>query len=192
VALLFLHEIGHVIQLRREGIEASAPMFIPFLGAVISAKSMGDDAAAEARVGLAGPILGSAGAAVLWAAGAYYDSNFVKALAFLGFLLNLFNLLPVVPLDGGRAVAAIHPALWAAGLVVLVGLAVRWHNPILYIIIVIGGLELWSRWRGRHLARTQAYYQVKPWQRVAVAGVYLGLAILLVIGMHATHVPRDF
>ena len=59
VLLLFLHEIGHVIQLRREGIKASAPMFIPFLGAVIAAKSMGDDAAAEARVGLAGPILGT-------------------------------------------------------------------------------------------------------------------------------------
>ena len=59
VLLLSCHEMGHVIQLRREGVEASAPMFIPFLGAVISAKSMGEDAAAEARVGLAGPILGS-------------------------------------------------------------------------------------------------------------------------------------
>jgi Zn-dependent protease len=59
VLLLLLHELGHVIQLRREGVEASAPMFIPFLGAVIAAKSMGKDAAAEARVGLAGPILGS-------------------------------------------------------------------------------------------------------------------------------------
>ena len=59
VLLLLLHEMGHVIQLRREGVEASAPMFIPFLGAVISAKSLGKDAAAEARVGLAGPILGT-------------------------------------------------------------------------------------------------------------------------------------
>src|ERR1700752_3377749 len=59
VALLFLHELGHVIQLRREGVKPSAPMFIPFLGAVIAAKSMGRDAAAEARVGLAGPVLGS-------------------------------------------------------------------------------------------------------------------------------------
>ena len=59
VLLLLVHEMGHVLQLRREGIEASAPMFIPFLGAVISAKSIGDDAAAEARVGLAGPVLGS-------------------------------------------------------------------------------------------------------------------------------------
>src|SRR5262245_59150486 len=55
VLLLLVHEMGHVIQLRREGVEASAPMFIPFLGAVIAAKSLGDDAAAEARVGLAGP-----------------------------------------------------------------------------------------------------------------------------------------
>ena len=57
--LLLIHEMGHVIALRREGIKASAPMFIPFLGAVISAKSLGRNATAEARVGLAGPILGS-------------------------------------------------------------------------------------------------------------------------------------
>jgi Zn-dependent protease len=62
VVLLFVHEMGHVIQLRREGIKASAPMFIPFLGAMISAKSLGENALAEARVGLAGPILGSIGA----------------------------------------------------------------------------------------------------------------------------------
>ena len=55
VLLLFVHEMGHVIQLRREGIKASAPMFIPFLGAVIWAKSLGGNALAEARVGLAGP-----------------------------------------------------------------------------------------------------------------------------------------
>src|SRR5689334_25375196 len=65
VLLLLVHEMGHVIQLRREGVKASAPMFIPFLGAVISAKSLGRDAAAEARVGLAGPVLGSLGAAAV-------------------------------------------------------------------------------------------------------------------------------
>src|SRR5918995_1669098 len=57
ILLLLLHELGHVFQLRREGVKASAPMFIPFLGAVIAAKSMGNDAAAEARVGLPRPIL---------------------------------------------------------------------------------------------------------------------------------------
>src|SRR5207253_1196566 len=69
VVLLFVHELGHVIALRREGIKASAPMFIPFLGALISAKSLGDNALAEARVGLAGPVLGSIGAAACLAIG---------------------------------------------------------------------------------------------------------------------------
>ena len=98
VALLFVHEMGHVIQLRREGIQASAPVFIPFLGAVVWAKSLGDDAAAEARVGLAGPILGSLGALACWIAGEALDSDLLVALAFTGFFLNLFNLLPVTPL----------------------------------------------------------------------------------------------
>src|SRR5690349_7168948 len=61
VLLLCAHEMGHVIQLKREGVPASAPMFIPFLGAAVGMKRLPDDAAAEARVGLAGPILGSVG-----------------------------------------------------------------------------------------------------------------------------------
>jgi Zn-dependent protease len=97
-----------------------------------------------------------------------------------------------VPLDGGRAVAAIHPALWAAGVVALLALAVRWHNPLLYIIVILGALELWRRWKLRDHPETQTYYRVKPWQRVTVALVYVGLALVLVLGMHATHVPRDF
>ncbi len=65
VVLLFVHEMGHVIQLRREGIKASTPMFIPFLGAAIFSRSLGDNALAEARVGLAGPVLGTLGAAAV-------------------------------------------------------------------------------------------------------------------------------
>src|SRR5829696_1537738 len=64
VALLFVHEMGHVIQLRREGVKASAPVFIPFMGAVVWAKSLGGNALAEARVGLAGPVLGTLGTAL--------------------------------------------------------------------------------------------------------------------------------
>src|SRR3954469_23865091 len=118
VLLLLVHEMGHVIQLRREGVEASAPMFIPFLGAVVAAKSLGDDAAAEAPVGVAGPVLGplgavagfgargALGAVAVFAAGESLDSEFLRALAFTGFFLNLFNLIPLTPLDGGRAMAA--------------------------------------------------------------------------------------
>src|SRR5436305_7345002 len=95
VVLLLVHEMGHVIQLRREGIKASAPMFVPFLGAVIAAKSMGRDAGAEARVGLAGPVLGSMATLVPLAIWLATGSEFWRALAYVGFLINLFNLLPV-------------------------------------------------------------------------------------------------
>jgi Zn-dependent protease len=192
VALLFVHEMGHVIQLRREGIKASAPVFIPFMGAAVWSKSLGDNAVAEARVGLAGPVLGSIGAAACIPIANATGNDFWKALAFTGFFLNLFNLLPVVPLDGGRAVAALHPAIWLAGLVGLVLLEIYRPTPILPIIIILGGLELWRRWQTRHHPETAGYYRVRPWQRLAVAVTYLGLAALLVLGMHATHVPRDF
>src|SRR6185436_16572985 len=95
VLLMFVHEMGHVIQLRREGIKASAPVFIPFLGAMISAKSLGENALAEARVGLAGPVLGTLGAAACLAIGEATNSDMLRALAYVGFFLNLFNLLPV-------------------------------------------------------------------------------------------------
>ena len=192
VSLIFVHEMGHVFELRRQGVPASAPLFIPFLGAFVGMKQMPDNAWKEAQVALAGPILGSIGAAAVWLAGVAYDSNFLKALAFVGFLINLFNLLPVVPLDGGRAVAALHPALWLVGLVALVLLEIYRPSPILPIIIILGALELWRRWKTRNHPEFERYYKVAPWQRLVVAGVYLGLAVLLVIGMSATHVPRNF
>src|SRR3984885_14692011 len=157
VLLLLLHEMGHVIQLRREGIKASAPIFIPFLGAVIASKSLGKDAAAEARVGLAGPILGSFATLVplgIWLA---TGSEFWRALAYLGFFLNLFNLMPVVPLDGGRAMAALSPAVWIVGLAGLVVVAILYPSPILILIVLFGGYESYRRWKSRNLPQNQAY-----------------------------------
>ena len=71
------------------------------------------------------------------------------ALAFTGFFLNLFNLIPIVPLDGGRAVAALHPAFWIVGLAMLTALTFLAPNPILILILVLAALELWNRWRQR-------------------------------------------
>jgi Zn-dependent protease len=192
VLLLLVHELGHVIELRHQGIPASAPLFIPFLGAVVGMKQLPDDAWKEARVALAGPILGSLGAAGVWAAGEAIDSQLLVALAFTGFFLNLFNLLPIVPLDGGRAVGALHPAIWGIGLVALLGLTLLAPNPILLLILVVGGLELWRRWRARDTAESRAYYRVKPWQRAATGVTYIGLAVLLALAMSATHVERTF
>jgi Zn-dependent protease len=191
VLLLLVHELGHVIELRRQGVPASAPLFIPFLGAFVGMKQLPDNAWKEAQVALAGPILGSAGAAAVWAAGEAYDSDFLVALAFTGFFLNLFNLLPIVPLDGGRAVAALHPAIWLVGLVGLAGLTLIAPNPIMLIILLFGGMELWNRWRMRGDPEHASYYRVKPWQRVVVGVVYIGLAALLAGAMSASHIERD-
>lgn len=189
VLLIFVHELGHVIELRRQGVRASAPLFIPFLGAVIGMKELPDDAWKEARVALAGPILGSVGAAVCWIAGEAADSPLLIALAFVGFFLNLFNLIPIVPLDGGRAVSALHPAFWFVGLVMMVGLVVVSPNPILIIIVVLGGLDLWRRWRER--GEAAEYYRLPTWQRATVGVVYLGLAAVLALAMSGTYVERD-
>jgi len=193
VVLLFVHEMGHVIALRREGIKASAPMFIPFLGAVITSKSLGDNAVAEARVGLAGPILGSLGAALVALVGYLAGSDLLQALAYTGFFLNLFNLIPVVPLDGGRAMAAMAPSMWLVGFVGMLGLGFLTGNPILFVFALIGGFESWRRWkqiRQRSLA-TAAYYRVTPRQRLAVGAVYVGLMLTLGLAMWATFVPHS-
>jgi Zn-dependent protease len=192
VVLILVHEMGHVIALRREGIKASAPMFIPFLGAVISARSLGDNAAAEARVGLAGPVLGSIGAAAcipLWHA---TGNELFRALAFTGFFLNLFNLLPVVPLDGGRAMAAMAPAMWVVGFLGMVALAILFPNPIILIIAVVAGFETYKRWKQRRSGSLEqlAYYRVAPVDRALIAAVYLALIALLVVGMDATQLTR--
>jgi Zn-dependent protease len=192
IVLLFVHEMGHVIEARRQGLPVSAPMFIPFLGAMITLKANPRDAWHEATMALAGPLLGSLGAAAIYAVGIAEDSNRLKAIAFLGFFINLFNLLPIVPLDGGRAVAALHPALWLVGLVGLAALVVLRPNPILILILVFAGMELYRRWQMRGDPMVRSYYRVLPWQRAAVAVTYFGLAALLVLGMHETHVPHSF
>jgi Zn-dependent protease len=189
VLLIFVHELGHVIELRRQGVPASAPLFIPFLGAVIGMKQLPDDAWKEARVALAGPILGSIGAAAFWIAGEAMDSELLVAIAFVGFFINLFNLIPIVPLDGGRAAGALHPAFWFVGLLMLVGLVIVAPNPLLVIIVILGGLDLWRRWRERGQAGD--YYRLATWQRATVGVVYLGLAVVLALAMSATYVERD-
>jgi Zn-dependent protease len=191
VLLLLLHELGHVIQLRREGIQASAPMFIPFLGAVISARSLGDDAAAEARVGLAGPVLGSIATLVplgIWLA---TGEELWRAIAYIGFFLNLFNLLPVLPLDGGRAMAALSPWVWFAGFAGLIALTFFFPNPILLLVILIGGLESWRRWKARNTPESRRFHDIPTRTRFAVATVYLGLAALLAVGVSETYFERD-
>jgi Zn-dependent protease len=191
VLLLFVHEMGHVIQLRREGVEASAPIFIPFLGAVISAKSLGKDAAAEARVGLAGPILGTIGTLIPLAIWLATGSDLWRALAYVGFFLNLINLLPVLPLDGGRAMAVLGPKIWIAGILIVIAATVIFLGPFMLVfVLLLGGPELYHRFKNRNSEESRHFHAVPTKTKIAVATVYLSLAALLVIGVAETYVPR--
>lgn len=100
VFLILLHETGHYVEAKREGLNPRLPVFIPFLGAYV-AYTRGHPWQ-TVRVAIAGPILGGAAAFVLYLVAQSQHSNLLYALAYFGFFLNLFNLLPVVPLDGGR------------------------------------------------------------------------------------------
>ena len=190
VLLLLVHELGHAWQMKREGLDAGAPVFIPFLGASIAMKQMPHDAAMEARVGLAGPIVGSAGALAVFVLGIAMDSDFLRALAFTAFFLNLFNLLPVSPLDGGRAMAAVSPIGWLVGLVLMVALIFVFPSPILILIAILAGWETWSRWRRRH-EEAEYYAAVLPHQRWAFALTYLGLIAALTFLMEASYIPKS-
>ena len=187
VVLIWVHEMGHVLQLRREGIPASAPMFIPFLGAFVAMKQMPKDALAEARVGLAGPVLGTLGG--LATLGLYVATRepLFLGLAYFDFIINLFNLAPLLPLDGGRAVGAMSPVFQLLGLFAMV--ALFFVAPIMAIIALIGLPELWKRWKIRNTPEGLAYYDIPLRNRVAVGAVYVGLVLVLGLLTGATFVP---
>jgi len=106
VALILIHELGHYIEARRLGLHPHWPIFVPFLGAFVAFKSENLTPWRLARIALAGPLLGAAGAAVFWGVGEQIHSQLLQALGYFGFLINLFNLIPIGFLDGGQIIRA--------------------------------------------------------------------------------------
>lgn len=185
IALLFIHEMGHALVMRQQGIKTTPVLFIPFMGALIGMKEMPKNVYAEAKMALGGPILGSLGALACLALWQVTGSPFFVALATTGFWLNLFNLIPVSPLDGGRAMAAISPWGWLAGLALLLLLFLRVHSIFLGFILVVGAMEVFNRWRSQ--GNDRAYYEATPRERLIVTVIYFGLAALLAFGVYALH-----
>jgi Zn-dependent protease len=120
IALLFVHEMGHYIAARKRGLDVGAPTFIPFVAAWIELKQLPHDAETEAFVGLGGPLLGSVGALACYFIALSYDATWLLAVAYAGFFLNLFNLIPLSPFDGGRITAVLSPRIWLLGVPILV------------------------------------------------------------------------
>lgn len=191
VLLLFVHELGHALEAKRQGLKVSAPVFIPFLGAAILLKEQPLDVWREFRVAAAGPILGSLGAVGVLGIYAATGRDFWLALAFIGFFLNLFNLAPVWQLDGGRMVSAIHPGLWIPGLAAMVVLLWFFPSPILIIVLLLGAFQAFEWWQRRNVEHNRRYYEIPRRKRVAAAAVYLGLLATLAVLTSATFIERD-
>jgi Zn-dependent protease len=191
VLLIAVHELGHVVVLRAQGMQVSAPMFIPFLGAFVSVRSPQRSVAEEATSAIAGPVVGAAASYAVLEFSRATGSPLLQALAYTGFFLNLFNLLPALPLDGGRVAGALHPAIWAVGMGAAV-LFLLWHpSPVLVFVLLFGGIEAVRRWRAHRAGQTGAYYSVPTRTRALIAAAYVAVALFCLWGMNAAYLPHQ-
>lgn len=170
-------------------------MFIPFLGAFITLKENPSNAWVESQVGIGGPMLGAAGAGVCYLIFLATGNPMYCGLAHVGFLINLFNLLPVGQLDGGRIVTALSPWLWLIGFAILAVLMVTEIQAghlsfLLILILVISIPRLFFLFRRKSDAELR-YFQVTPGRRMAMSAMYFGLIALLAIGMQMTDIAPN-
>ncbi len=189
VALLFIHEMGHALAMKLKGIPIGGMIFIPLLGAAVLMNKMPKNAKDEAEVGIAGPIAGAIAASVCFLIARADPYSIWTPLAYFGFFINLFNLVPIVPFDGGRVLAAIDRRMWIVGFLGLIGFQVwsyfQYHtlSPFLIFFIVIAGTQLWARQRAADTPEGNAYYKVPTGERIILTLAYFGLAAVLVLGM---------
>ncbi|MHB8879149.1 MAG: site-2 protease family protein, partial [Myxococcaceae bacterium] len=139
IGCIYVHEMGHVWALRRLGIAASAPMFIPGFGALVRMKQRPADVREDARVGLAGPIWGLGATIVAWGLSQLFESPFFAAIAHVNAFITLFNLLPIWTLDGGRGFRALTrmQRAWVIG---AIGMAFFASSESLYLLLGLVGV----------------------------------------------------
>ena len=179
VLLILVHELGHAAVMKAKGLRTSPIVFVPFVGALIAVKDQFRDALVESETAYGGPAAGALAATACFVGWRLTGHEFLLNLSYLGFLLNLFNLLPVSPLDGGRIVTAVSPALWLVGLVAAGALAFRSGHPLLMVIAVLGALRAWRTWRSRGADQPAAYFEVPARARALMALAYFGLCAYL-------------
>lgn len=189
VLLIFFHEMGHFIAARLCGLKVGVPTFIPFVGAWINMKEMPRSVHTEAYVGFAGPLVGTIAALVCFWIARSTDSQLMLALAYAGFMINLFNLIPVSPLDGGRITAIISPRVWLFGVPLLIGLFFYNPSPMLILIGILALPQIKAALKKDSGASNmpEGYYDVSYELRVNYAVYYLGLTGFLAVMSYQLH-----
>ena len=194
VLLILIHESGHVVVARIMGMPVTLPVMIPFLGAFVSMKQQPRTVAQESIMAIGGPVLGSIAAGLCYLGYlSMPDSStgqLLRALAYFGFLINLFNLIPLTPLDGGRVTSLLSKWFNVAGLVIAAGLLLfelqsgTSVSPVLFLVLIFGAFSTWQRFRSTQL--NPAYYAVGAQTKVVVGLLYLALLLALGLGMFQT------
>lgn len=188
VALLFVHEMGHYVAARQRGLAVGAPTFIPFLGAWIELKDIPHDAETEAFVGLGGPLLGSVGALGAYFLARSWDADWLLAVSYAGFFINLFNLIPLSPFDGGRITAVLSPRIWLLGVPILGALFLYRPSPMLLIMALLAAPQVWKALTYRRGSpEAQTYYAVPAAKKWEYGLMYIGLAAFLAVMTHDVH-----
>jgi Zn-dependent protease len=171
---LFIHEMGHYFAARRQNISVTVPVFIPFVGALINFKEHPYNAEQEAYIGIAGPIAGTLAAIISYLLYQYTGEPGYLVVALLGFFLNLFNLLPLSPLDGGRTVTVISPYIWLVGMLMLVGAFIYFKSIIIILVAAVGFMQIKQvLFNGKELS---LYYKSKWTTKLLYLFMYLALA----------------
>jgi len=194
VLLILIHESGHVVVARILGLPVTLPVMIPFLGAFVSMKQQPRSVAQESIMAIGGPVLGSIAAALCYvgylATPTSSTGQLLRALAYFGFLINLFNMIPLTPLDGGRVTSLLSKWFNVAGLVIAAGLLLFEMqsgtnvSPVLFLVLIFGAFATWQRFRSTAL--NPAYYAVGAQTKVIVGSLYLALLFALGLGMLQT------
>jgi len=188
VVLLFVHEMGHYLAARQRGLAVGAPTFIPFIGAWVEMKQLPHDAETEAWVGLGGPLLGSVGALACYFLAREMGLAWLLAVAYAGFFLNLFNLIPLSPFDGGRITAVLSPRIWLLGVPILVALFLWRPSPMLVLMALLAAPQVWKAWKyDPQGVEAQSYYAVPAGKKWEYGLMYLGLAAFLAVMTHDLH-----
>ena len=186
VVITLIHEIGHAVAIRAKGLRAGFMVFIPFIGGAVTMKGQPRTVFDDAIIGLAGPFFGTLATLVTLQIYKWTSDPLYLMVAFVGFGLNLFNLLPLGMLDGGRISAAITKWMWVVG-----GGAIVWKvfdqpNPLTILIAVLAAFQVYAS-----IVREKTdprFYEITPGQRAAIAVLYFALVIFL---GHQTYITYD-
>ena len=180
VAMLFVHEMGHYIAARQRGLRVGLPMFIPFMFAWVKLEDMPHDAETDAHIALAGPMLGTVGAIGAYFLAREYGTHWLLAVAYTGFFINLINMIPLPPLDGGRITAVLSPRIWLLGMPIIGALLLFHFSFILLLVAILAAPHVFSAFRfNKDDPANQQYFAVSPRVRWEYGLLYVGLIAFL-------------